>query len=195
MGRTPLWHQNCRPGRQKILSQRSFRNLGERLPKRRRGHDRWVSLFAECSAEEVSKELYKKILLVIGLDSFKTGLCGYIVKEILMKKVEAIIKPFKLEEVKDALNEIGIQGITVSEVKGFGRQKGHTELYRGAEYVVDFLPKIKIEVVVEDDRVMPVLETIQQTSRTGRIGDGKIFVIPVEEVIRIRTGEKGKDAL
>ncbi len=112
-----------------------------------------------------------------------------------MKKVEAIIKPFKLEEVKDALNEIGIQGITVSEVKGFGRQKGHTELYRGAEYVVDFLPKIKIEIVMEDDQVMRVVDTICQTANTGRIGDGKIFVIPVEEVVRIRTGEKGKDAL
>ncbi len=112
-----------------------------------------------------------------------------------MKKVEAIIKPFKLEEVKDALNEIGIQGITVSEVKGFGRQKGHTELYRGAEYVVDFLPKIKIEVVVDDAMVLQVVETVQETANTGRIGDGKIFVIPVEEVIRIRTGEKGKEAL
>jgi nitrogen regulatory protein P-II 1 len=112
-----------------------------------------------------------------------------------MKKVEAIIKPFKLEEVKDALSEIGIQGITVSEVKGFGRQKGHTELYRGAEYVVDFLPKIKLEVVVEDDLVLKVVESIRETAHTGRIGDGKIFVVPVEEVIRIRTGEKGKDAL
>ncbi len=112
-----------------------------------------------------------------------------------MKKVEAIIKPFKLEEVKDALNEIGIQGITVSEVKGFGRQKGHTELYRGAEYVVDFLPKIKLEVVVEDDLVLKVVESIRETARTGRIGDGKIFVLSVEEVIRIRTGEKGKDAV
>jgi len=116
-------------------------------------------------------------------------------KESSMKKVEAIIKPFKLEEVKDALNEIGIQGITVSEVKGFGRQKGHTELYRGAEYVVDFLPKIKIEVVVDDEMVLQVVETVQETANTGRIGDGKIFVIPVEEVIRIRTGEKGKEAL
>ncbi len=112
-----------------------------------------------------------------------------------MKKVEAIIKPFKLEEVKDALNEIGIQGITVSEVKGFGRQKGHTELYRGAEYVVDFLPKIKVEIVAEDDQVLRIIETVQKTAYTGRIGDGKIFVLPVEEVIRIRTGEKGKDAL
>jgi nitrogen regulatory protein P-II 1 len=112
-----------------------------------------------------------------------------------MKKVEAIIKPFKLEEVKDALNEIGIQGITVSEVKGFGRQKGHTELYRGAEYVVDFLPKIKIDIVLEDDMVLRVVEVIQKAAHTGRIGDGKIFVVPVEEVIRIRTGEKGKNAL
>lgn len=112
-----------------------------------------------------------------------------------MKKVEAIIKPFKLEEVKDSLNEIGIQGITVSEVKGFGRQKGHTELYRGAEYVVDFLPKVKIEIVVDDDMVFQVIEKIAETAHTGRIGDGKIFVIPVEEVIRIRTGEKGKNAL
>jgi nitrogen regulatory protein P-II 1 len=112
-----------------------------------------------------------------------------------MKMVVAIIKPFKLEEVKDALNEIGIQGITVSEVKGFGRQKGHTELYRGAEYVVDFLPKIKVEIVAEDDQVLQVIEAIQETAHTGRIGDGKIFVLPVEEVIRIRTGEKGKDAL
>jgi len=112
-----------------------------------------------------------------------------------MKKVEAIIKPFKLEEVKDALNEIGIQGITVSEVKGFGRQKGHTELYRGAEYVVDFLPKIKIDIVLEDEMVLRVVEVIQKAAHTGRIGDGKIFVVPVEEVIRIRTGEKGKNAL
>jgi len=112
-----------------------------------------------------------------------------------MKKVEAIIKPFKLDEVKEALNEIGIQGITVSEVKGFGRQKGHTELYRGAEYVVDFLPKIKMEIIVQDDLVIKVVEAISNTARTGRIGDGKIFVSPVEEVVRIRTGEKGEDAV
>jgi nitrogen regulatory protein P-II 1 len=112
-----------------------------------------------------------------------------------MKKVEAIIKPFRLDEVKEALHEVGIQGITVSEVKGFGRQKGHTELYRGAEYVVDFLPKVKIEVVVEDDQVVKVVEAIQNAARTGRIGDGKIFVLPCEEVIRIRTGERGADAL
>lgn len=112
-----------------------------------------------------------------------------------VKKVEAIIKPFKLDEVKEALNEIGIQGITVGEVKGFGRQKGHTELYRGAEYVVDFIPKIKMEIIVGDDIVGKVVETIEQAAKTGRIGDGKIFVTPVEEVVRIRTGERGEDAL
>src|ERR1700682_1561185 len=106
-----------------------------------------------------------------------------------MKLVEAIIKPFKLDEVKDALNDIGIQGITVSEVKGFGRQKGHTELYRGAEYVVDFIPKIKLEIIVSDEIVSKVIEAIEQAAKTGRIGDGKIFVTSVEEVVRIRTGE------
>jgi nitrogen regulatory protein P-II 1 len=112
-----------------------------------------------------------------------------------MKKIEAIIKPFKLDEVKEALNDIGIQGITVSEVKGFGRQKGHTELYRGAEYVVDFLPKIKLEIIVSDDLVPQVVETVEKSARTGRIGDGKIFVTNVEEVVRIRTGERGPDAI
>ena len=112
-----------------------------------------------------------------------------------MKKIEAIIKPFKLDEVKEALNEIGIQGITVSEVKGFGRQKGHTELYRGAEYVVDFLPKIKLEIVVKEDLVAKVVETIVESAKTGRIGDGKVFVLSVDEVVRIRTGEKGEDAI
>jgi len=112
-----------------------------------------------------------------------------------LKKVEAIIKPFKLDEVKEALNEVGIQGITVSEVKGFGRQKGHTELYRGAEYVVDFIPKIKMEIIVSDELVGKVIETIEQAAKTGRIGDGKIFVTRVEEVIRIRTGERGEDAI
>lgn len=112
-----------------------------------------------------------------------------------LKKVEAIIKPFKLDEVKEALNEIGIQGITVSEVKGFGRQKGHTELYRGAEYVVDFIPKIKMEIIVSDEIVAKVVETIEQAAKTGRIGDGKIFVTTVEEVVRIRTGERGEEAL
>ena len=112
-----------------------------------------------------------------------------------MKKIEAIIKPFKLDEVKDALNSIGVQGITVTEVKGFGRQKGHTELYRGAEYVVDFLPKVKLEIIVADGLVGKVIETIETTAKTGRIGDGKIFVIPVEEVVRIRTGERGEAAI
>ena len=112
-----------------------------------------------------------------------------------MKMVEAIIKPFKLDEVKDALNEIGVEGITVSEVKGFGRQKGHTELYRGAEYVVDFIPKVKIEIAVEDSLVAKVVETIQETAKTGRIGDGKIFVLSLEEAVRIRTGEKGSEAI
>lgn len=112
-----------------------------------------------------------------------------------MKKIEAIIKPFKLDEVKEALHEVGIQGITVTEAKGFGRQKGHTELYRGAEYVVDFLPKVKIEVVMEDSLVERAMEAIQQSAHTGRIGDGKIFVTNVEEAVRIRTGERGKDAI
>ncbi|OGW61955.1 MAG: transcriptional regulator [Nitrospirae bacterium RBG_16_64_22] len=112
-----------------------------------------------------------------------------------MKKIEAIIKPFKLDEVKDALSEVGIQGITVVEVKGFGRQKGHTELYRGAEYVVDFLPKVKLEIVVPDSLVSQVIDTIERTARTGRIGDGKIFVYPMDEVVRIRTGERGEAAL
>jgi len=112
-----------------------------------------------------------------------------------MKLVEAIIKPFKLDEVKDALNELGIMGITVSEVKGFGRQKGHTELYRGAEYVVDFIPKVKLEIAVSDDMVAKVIETIENSAKTGRIGDGKIFVMPLEEAVRIRTGEKGGEAL
>ncbi len=112
-----------------------------------------------------------------------------------MKKLEAIIKPFKLDEVKDALNELGIQGMTVVEVKGFGRQKGHTELYRGAEYVVDFIPKIKIEIVVSDDILEKVLKAIEQTAKTGKIGDGKIFVYNAEEAVRIRTGERGEVAL
>ena len=112
-----------------------------------------------------------------------------------MKKIEAIIKPFKLDEVKEALHEIGLQGMTVTETKGFGRQKGHTELYRGAEYVVDFLPKVKIEIVMDDALVERAIEAITAAARTGRIGDGKIFVSNVEEVIRIRTGEKGPDAI
>jgi nitrogen regulatory protein P-II 1 len=112
-----------------------------------------------------------------------------------MRKIEAIIKPFKLDEVKEALHQIGIQGMTVTEVKGFGRQKGHTELYRGAEYVVDFLPKIKVEIAVKDEMVDKVVQAVVQAANTGRIGDGKIFVMPIEEVIRIRTGERGPDAV
>jgi len=112
-----------------------------------------------------------------------------------MKLIVAIIKPFKLDEVKEALNGVGVMGITVSEVKGFGRQKGHTELYRGAEYVVDFIPKVKLQIAVPDDLVPKVLETIENSAKTGRIGDGKIFVLPLEEAIRIRTGEKGNEAL
>ena len=112
-----------------------------------------------------------------------------------MKKIEAIIKPFKLDEVKDALSQIGIQGLTVYEAKGFGRQKGHTELYRGAEYVVDFLPKVKIEIVVEEELLEAAIECIESSAKTGRIGDGKIFVTSVEKAIRIRTGEKGNEAI
>jgi nitrogen regulatory protein P-II 1 len=112
-----------------------------------------------------------------------------------MKKIEAIIKPFKLDEVKEALQEIGLQGITVTEAKGFGRQKGHTELYRGAEYVVDFLPKVKVEIVLSDELVEKAIEAIQNAARTGRIGDGKIFIHPIEDAIRIRTGETGTNAI
>ncbi|MEN8721527.1 MAG: P-II family nitrogen regulator [Alphaproteobacteria bacterium] len=112
-----------------------------------------------------------------------------------MKKIEAIIKPFKLDEVKEALHDIGLQGITVLEAKGFGRQKGHTELYRGAEYVVDFLPKVKLEIVIDDSQLERALEAIQNAARTGRIGDGKIFVSTIDEAIRIRTGESGADAV
>ena len=112
-----------------------------------------------------------------------------------MKKVDAIVKPFKLDEVKDKLNEIGVQGITVTEVKGFGRQKGHTELYRGAEYVVDFLPKLKMEIVVADDQLKEVINALMKAAQTGQIGDGKIFVLPMDDCIRIRTGETGHDAI
>jgi nitrogen regulatory protein P-II 1 len=112
-----------------------------------------------------------------------------------MKKIEAIIKPFKLDDVKEALQDVGIQGLSVIEAKGFGRQKGHTELYRGAEYVVDFLPKVKVEVVVSDDMVEPVIEAVVSAAKTGKIGDGKIFVMDVQHAIRIRTGEDGADAL
>ena len=112
-----------------------------------------------------------------------------------MKKIEAVIKPFKLDGVKEALNDIGIQGMTVSEVKGYGRQKGHTEIYRGAEYAVDFIPKLKIEIIVSDDRCEEVVEIVRESSFTGKIGDGKIFIIPIEDVIRVRTGERGTSAL
>tara|TARA_B100002051_G_C16399766_1_gene469302 strand:- start:99 stop:485 length:387 start_codon:yes stop_codon:yes gene_type:complete len=112
-----------------------------------------------------------------------------------MKKIEAIIKPFKLDEVKEALHEVGLQGITVLEAKGFGRQKGHTELYRGAEYVVDFLPKVKLEIVVEDEMLDRAVEAIKNAAHTGRIGDGKIFIVPVEDAIRVRTGERGSEAI
>jgi nitrogen regulatory protein P-II 1 len=120
---------------------------------------------------------------------------GTFSKDEHMKKIEAVIKPFKLDEVKEALNGVGVQGMTITEVRGFGRQKGHTELYRGAEYKVDFLPKVKIEIVVEDGQADDVVEAIQNAARTGRIGDGKIFVSPVENVIRVRTGERGKEAI
>ncbi len=112
-----------------------------------------------------------------------------------MDKIEAIIKPFKLDEVKDILSEIGVHGMTISEVKGYGRQKGHKEIYRGAEYLVDFIPKVKIEIVVESDKTDKVVEAIIKASNTGKIGDGKIFVFPVEEAVRVRTGERGKDAV
>jgi nitrogen regulatory protein P-II 1 len=112
-----------------------------------------------------------------------------------MKKIEAIIKPFKLDEVKNALTKIGVQGMTVMEVKGFGRQRGHTEVYRGAEYKIDFLPKVKIELITPEEMIIPVVETIERASKTGKIGDGKIFISTIEEVIRIRTGERGKDAI
>ena len=117
------------------------------------------------------------------------------IKVIILKKIEAIIKPFKLDEVKEALNDVGVSGLTVFEVKGFGRQKGHTELYRGAEYVVDFLPKIKLEFIVDDENLDRVIDTIKKTAYTGRIGDGKIFISNIEEIIRIRTGEKNSDAI
>jgi nitrogen regulatory protein P-II 1 len=113
----------------------------------------------------------------------------------MFQKIEAIIKPFKLDEVKEALANLGVKGMTISEVKGFGRQKGHTEIYRGAEYVVDFIPKIKIEIVAQEDLVPRIIETIVENARTGKIGDGKIFLYPLEEVIRIRTGERGKEAI
>jgi len=130
--------------------------------------------------------------LGLGSQRRRLGAAGLLGR---MKKIEAVIKPFKLDEVKEALHEVGLQGITVTEAKGFGRQKGHTELYRGAEYVVDFLPKVKIEVVCDDGVVERAVEAIVNAARTGRIGDGKIFVSPIEEVIRIRTGERGEHAI
>jgi len=120
---------------------------------------------------------------------------SYKKKEDTMKKIEAIIKPFKLDDVKESLNEIGIQGMTISEVKGYGRQKGHKEIYRGAEYVVDFVPKIKIEILVDKERVEEVINSICKAANTGKIGDGKIFILPVDEVVRVRTGERGSQAL
>jgi nitrogen regulatory protein P-II 1 len=132
----------------------------------------------------------------MGVDWFgaacRSGLC---IGEFTVKKIEAVIKPFKLDEVKEALHDVGVSGITVTEAKGFGRQKGHTELYRGAEYVVDFLPKVRLEVVVDDDQAERVIEAIANAARTGRIGDGKIFVSVIESAIRIRTGERDSDAL
>jgi len=133
---------------------------------------------------------------VVGSDLFLEQVRKRFVNKVInMKLISAIIKPFKLDDVREALSEIGVQGITVTEVKGFGRQKGHTELYRGAEYVVDFLPKVKLEVAVDDDIVEQVIETVRNAANTGKIGDGKIFVYPVEQVIRIRTGESGSEAL
>jgi nitrogen regulatory protein P-II 1 len=133
--------------------------------------------------------------LLIESQKFSRSFLQQITKRTFMKLVEAIVKPFKLDEIKEALTKVGIQGMTVEEVKGFGRQKGHTELYRGAEYTVDFLPKVKIQILVPDDIAARVVEVITESARTGKIGDGKIFVTDVEEVIRIRTGEKGPDAI
>ncbi len=133
--------------------------------------------------------------LLTGSAALRTFAARWGVEGNPMKKIEAIIKPFKLDEVKEALQEVGLQGITVTEAKGFGRQKGHTELYRGAEYVVDFLPKVKIEVVLGDDMVEKAIEAIRRAAQTGRIGDGKIFLSNIEEAIRIRTGESGIDAI
>lgn len=133
--------------------------------------------------------------MVVGLAQPLPYKCPIILKASVMKKIEAIIKPFKLDDVKEALQDMGLEGLTVTEVRGFGRQKGHTELYRGAEYVVDFLPKVKLEIVVADDRVDATIDTIVRVAQTGRIGDGKIFVSPIEDVIRIRTGERGPNAL
>jgi nitrogen regulatory protein P-II 1 len=161
-------------------------------------------LLRQCTRERRTRafdeaDLYKTLLFNIWLTDALAPVRGASPtasnEEFPMKKVEAIIKPFKLDEVKEALSAIGVQGITVSEVKGFGRQKGHTELYRGAEYVVDFLPKVKLDIIVSDELVSQVVEAIQRAAKTGRIGDGKIFVLPIEDVVRIRTGERGGDAI
>ena len=150
----------------------------------------FVHIFA---AAHKNIQLFQRIRLISMLARRVQLKCIFLGRT--MKKIEAIIKPFKLDEVKEALNGVGVQGMTITEVRGFGRQKGHTELYRGAEYKVDFLPKVKIEVVIEDGQVEDVVEAIQNAARTGRIGDGKIFISPVENVIRVRTGERGKEAI
>jgi nitrogen regulatory protein P-II 1 len=153
-------------------------------------------VFYEQSAEKLRGNTIAGVARALLVPSFRgppSG--GSRGTQVSMKKVEAIIKPFKLDEVKEALHEVGVQGITVTEAKGFGRQKGHTELYRGAEYVVDFLPKVKIEIVLMPEQVEPAVEAILKAARTGRIGDGKIFILDVEEAVRIRTGEKGADAI
>src|SRR5208337_3114343 len=142
------------------------------------------------SAAEQAPDVWHGLCLLLNLPFAPFRRIGF-----AMKKIEAVIKPFKLDEVKEALQDIGLQGITVTEAKGFGRQKGHTELYRGAEYVVDFLPKVKIEIVLPDDMVEKAVEAIRNSARTGRIGDGKIFIINVEDAIRIRTGETGPEAI
>jgi nitrogen regulatory protein P-II 1 len=168
----------------------SGRRIDSRQAKGRAKHRRGGTGAASAAAEA---DLARFVLLVgrSGLDLPRIPIGG----PQGMKKIEAIIKPFKLDEVKEALQEVGLQGITVTEAKGFGRQKGHTELYRGAEYVVDFLPKVKVEVVLADESVEAALEAIRKAAQTGRIGDGKIFVSNIEEVVRIRTGETGIDAI
>ena len=157
-----------------------------------------ICILARHGSEIAQRRLASLELARFVLDGCASGLATRhpaVEALIFMKKIEAIIKPFKLDEVKEALQEAGLQGITVTEAKGFGRQKGHTELYRGAEYVVDFLPKVKIEVVLGDEAVEAAIEAIRKAAQTGRIGDGKIFVSNIEEVVRIRTGETGMDAV
>src|SRR5215212_1304018 len=157
-----------------------------------RKHFRWLPLAAQTSQIPVK---LAQFVLSFGRSGQEKPYQSPLEAVFRMKKIEAIIKPFKLDEVKEALQEAGLQGITVTEAKGFGRQKGHTELYRGAEYVVDFLPKVKIEVVLGDESVEAAIEAIRKAAQTGRIGDGKIFVSNIEEAIRIRTGESGVDAI